>query len=104
LLLGVAPRLIFPDVTFHEGDNAREILVFAAATKIVARCRERSAAAECIKLAIKSGGDNRNKAAMVNQLLGPVPFHVQRRNHALGWLEVQGTGSEGINREGELSR
>lgn len=46
-----------------EGDNAREILVFAAATKIVARWRERSAAAECIKLAIKSGGDNRNKAA-----------------------------------------
>jgi len=33
---------------------------------------------ECIKLAIKSGGDNQNKAVtVVNQPLGPVLFHVQ---------------------------
>lgn len=73
-LLGVAinflPRRNFPR---DEGDNAREILVFATVAKIVVRWREQSAATECIKLAIKSGKDNRNKAATMNQPLGP--FH-----------------------------
>lgn len=86
-----------------EGDNAREILVFAAVAKIVVRWRERSAAAECIKLAIKSDGDNQNKAATVNQPLGP--FHSTYNAGSTRWvgLAVRGREVRG-DRRGELPR
>ena len=77
-----------------------------ATTKIVARWRERSAAAECIKLAIKSGGDNQNKAVtVVNQPLGPVLFHVQCRIHAPGVARgTRDAKGEGIVEKSELPR